>query len=95
MYFHMPSKISVPFSTTYTQHTDFIFCPNLVPTLKFLNTKIKKFFIYFSPSGAPYKVFEILLNTHILTDVQTQMNAFLCPLLILNTPLTQKQCNDD
>ena len=29
MYFCMPPKLLVPFSTTYTPHTDFIFGPNL------------------------------------------------------------------
>ena len=86
MYFCMPPKLSVPFSTTSTQHTDFIFCPNLAPIPKSLNTKNENFPYTPSPSGAPYKVFELLLNTHIQTDVQMQMNAFSCPLLILNTP---------
>ena len=31
MYFHMPPELWVPFSATYTPHTDFIFGPNLVP----------------------------------------------------------------
>ena len=79
MYFCMPPKFSVPFSTTYTQHTDFIFCTNLAPSPKSLNTKIENFSYISSPSGAPYKVFELLLNTHIQTDVQTQMNTFLHP----------------
>ena len=76
MYFCMPPKLSVPFSTTYTQHTDFIFCPNLAPTPQSLNTKNENFPYTPSPSGAPYKVFELLLNTHIQTDVETQTNAF-------------------
>ena len=86
MYFHMPPKLLAPFSTSSTQHTDFTFCPNLVPIPKSLNTKIENFPFTPSSSGVPNKVFELLLNTHILTDVQMQMNAFLCPLLILNTP---------
>ena len=85
MYFCMPPELLVSFSTTFTQHTDFIFCINLAPTPKSLNTKIQNFSSTPSPSGAPYKVFELLLNTHIPTDVQMQMNAFLHPLPILNT----------
>ena len=80
----MPPELSVPFSSTYTQYTDFIFCPNLVPMPKSLNTKVENISLTPSPSGAPNKVFELLLNTYILTDVQMQMNAFLHPLLILN-----------
>ena len=79
MYFRTPAKLSVPFSTTYTPHTDFIFGPNLVPPPKSLNTKDENFSFTPSPSGAPNKVFELLLNTHRLTDIQMQMNAFLCP----------------
>ena len=79
MYFGMPSKLSAPFSTTFTQHADFIFCINLAPTPMSLNTKIENFPFTPSPSGAPYKVFELLLNTHIPTDVQMQTNAFSCP----------------
>ena len=43
MYFHMLPEISATFSTTYTQHTDFIFCTNLALSLKSLNTKNKNF----------------------------------------------------
>ena len=66
MYFHMPPKLLVPFSTTFTQHIDFIFCPNLAPhSQSLLNTKNENFpYISFS-SGVPYKVSELLLNTHI------------------------------
>ena len=84
MYFCTPPKLSVPFSITYTQYTDFIFCTNLAPSPKSLNTKNKNFSYISSPSGVPYKVFELLLNTHIQTDVQMQTNAFSHPLLILN-----------
>ena len=83
----MPPEILVPFSTTSTQCTDFIFCSNLVPTPKSLNTKIENFLFTPSPSGVPYKVFQLLFNTHIPTDVQMQTNAFSHPLPILNTPL--------
>ena len=79
MYFHMPPKLLVPFSTTSTHHTDFIFCSNLAPSPKSLNTKNENFPYIPSPSGAPSKVFELLLNTHILTDVQMQMTTFSCP----------------
>ena len=76
MYFHIPPEILVPFSTTYTQYTDFIFCSNLVSTPKSLDTKNQNFLYISSPSGVLYKVFEFLLNTHIQTDVQMQTNAF-------------------
>ena len=89
MYFHTPPELSVPFSTTSTQYTDFMFCSNLASTSKFLNTKIKNFPYTPSSSGVPYKVSELLLNTHILTEIQMQMNAFLHPLLILNTPYSK------
>ena len=79
MYFRMPPKLSVPFSTTYTQYTDFIFCTNLAPSPKSLNAKNENFLYILSPSEAPSKVFELLLNTHIQTDVQMQTNAFLHP----------------
>ena len=79
MYFCMPPELSVPFSTTYTQHTDFIFGPNLVPPPKSLNTKVENFSFTPSPSGAPNKVFELLLNTHRPTDVQMQMTTFSHP----------------
>ena len=79
MYFRMPPKLSAPFSTTYTQHTDFIFCTDLAPSPKSLNTKIENFSFTPSLTGAPYKVFELLLNTHIQTDVQMQTNAFSHP----------------
>ena len=79
MYFCMPPKLSVPFSTTYTQHTDFILCTNLAPSPKSLNAKNENFPYISSPSGVPSKVFELLLNTHIQTDVQMQTNAFLHP----------------
>ena len=95
MYFHMPPNFCAPFSTTSTQHTDFIFCSNLAPTPKSLNTKIENFPYISSPSGAPYKVFELLLNTHIQTDVQMQTNAFSCLPFDPEHPLPQKQCNDD
>ena len=79
MYFHTPSELSAPFSTTYTQYTDFIFCTNLAPSPKSLNTKNENFLYILSSSRAPSKVFELLLNTHIQTDVQMQTNAFSCP----------------
>ena len=79
MYFHIPPKLSAPFSTTYTQHTDFIFCTNLASSPKSLNAKNENFPYIPSPSGVPSKVFELLLNTHIQTDVQMQTNAFLHP----------------
>ena len=86
MYFCMPPKLLALFSTTFTQYTNFIFCINLAPIPKSLNTKIKNFpFTSFS-SEVPYKVFELLLNTHIQTDVQMQTNAFSHSLLILNVP---------
>ena len=78
MYFHMPPELLAQFSTTYTQYTDFIFYSNLVPIPKSLNTKIENFPFMPSPSGVPNKVFELLLNTHILIDIQMQMNAFSC-----------------
>ena len=80
MYFRIcPRTFGAPFSTTYTQHTDFIFCTNLAPSPKSLNAKNENFSYISSSSGVPSKVFELLLNTHIQTDVQTQTNAFLCP----------------
>ena len=79
MYFLMPPELLAPFSTTFTQHIDFIFCIDLAPTPKSLNTKIQNFPSTPSPSGAPYKVSELLLNTHIPTDVQMQTNTFLWP----------------
>ena len=85
MYFNMPPKLLAPFSTTSTQHTDFIFCPNLAPTPKSLNTKIENFPYTPSSSGAPYKVFELLLNTHILRHTDANECIF-APLPILNTP---------
>ena len=94
MYFCTP-KISVPFSTTSTHHTDFIFCLNLVHTQKSLNTKIENFSSTPSLSGVPYKVYELLLNTHILTDVQMQTNAFLHPPPDPEYFPTPKQCNND
>ena len=86
MYFCMPPKFQHHFLPLYTQHTDFIFCTNLAPSPKSLNTKNENLLYILSSSGAPSKVFELLLNTHIQTDVQTQTNAFSCPLLIVNTP---------
>ena len=74
----MPPKILAPFSTTYSQHTDFIFCTNLAPCSKSLNTKMENFSYISSLSGVPYKVLELLLNIHIQTDVQMQTNAFSC-----------------
>ena len=90
MYFRMPPKLSAPFSTTCTQHTDFIFCTNLAPSPKSLNAKNENFSYISSPSGAPSKVFELLLNTHIQTDVQMQTNAFLHPPLDPEHPPTPK-----
>ena len=78
MYFCMPPKHLVPFSTTYTQHTDFIFGPNLVPP-KSLNTKVEIFSFTLYPPGAPNKVFGLLLCTDIQTDVQMQMITFTHP----------------
>ena len=72
----MPPELSVPLSTIYTQHIDLVFCPNLAPTPKSLNTKIENFPYTLSPLGVPYKIFELLLNIHIQTDVQMQTNAF-------------------
>ena len=95
MYFCMPPKLLVPSSTTYTQHTDFIFCTNLAPSPESLNAKNENFPYIPSPSGAPSKVFELLLNTRIQTDVQMQMNAFSCPPPDSKHPLPQKQCNND
>ena len=86
MYFCMPPKLSAPFSTTYTQDTDFILCPNPAPFPNSLNTKIENFPFNLSPSEVPNKIFEFLLNTNILKDIQMQTNAFLHPLPILNTP---------
>ena len=63
------------FHSTYRPY----FCPNLAFTPKSLNTKIENFSPTSSPSGVPYKVFKLLLNAHIQTDVQMQMNAFLHP----------------
>ena len=94
MYFCMPPELLAPFSTTYTQHTDFIFCTNLVSSPKSLNTKIENFPYTSSSSEVPYKVFEPLLNTHILPDVQMQMNAFSCLSSDPKYSLSQKQCND-
>ena len=94
MYFCMPPELLAPFSTTSTHHTDFIFCPNLA-TVKSLNTKIDNFPSTPSPLGVPYKVFELLLNAHILTDVQMQTNAFFAPPPNPEHPATPKQCNDD
>ena len=85
MYFHTPSKLSVPFSTTYTQYTDFIFGSNLVPS-KVSGQELSEFSIHSLPPGAPNKVFKLLLYTDIKTDVQTQTITFTCPLPILNTP---------
>ena len=80
MYFHTPPNVWHHFPLlTHNIHTLF-FCPNLVPIPKSLNTKGETFPFTPSPSGAPDKVFELLLNTHILTDVQMQMNTFLHPL---------------
>ena len=79
MYFRTPAELSAPFSTTYTPHTDFNFGPNLVPPPKSLNTKDEKFSFTTSSSGAPNKVFELLLNTHRPTDVQMQATAFSHP----------------
>ena len=89
MYFHSFHKISVPFSTIYTQHTYFIFGSNLVPSAKSLNTKLEIFsFNLYSP-GAQDKGFKLLLHTDIQTDVQMQIIIFPCPLLILNTPYSK------
>ena len=77
MYFCMPPETLAPFSTTSTQYTDFIFCSNLASTPMSLNTRIENFSYILSFSEVPYNVFELLLNTHILTDVQMQMNTFL------------------
>ena len=79
MYFCMPPELSVPFSTTYTQYIDFIFCTNLASSLKSLNAKNENFPYIPSSSGVPSKDFELLLNTHIQTDIQMQMNIFSCP----------------
>ena len=95
MYFCTSAKLSAPFSTTYTPHTDFNFGPNLVPPPKSLNTKDEKFSFTPSSSGAPNKVFELLLNTHRLTDVQMQTTTFSCPPSNPEHPPTQKQCNND
>ena len=95
MYFRMPPKLSVPFSTTYTQHTDFIFCTNLAPSPKSLSAKNENFSYIPSSSGVPSKVFELLLNTHIQTDVQMQTNAFSHLSPDSEYPLSQKQCNND
>ena len=95
MYFLYIPNILVPFSTTSTEYTDFIFCSNLVSTPKPFNTKIENFPFNPSPSGAPYKVFNLLLNTQILTVVQMQMNTFLHPSPDPEYPPTQKQCNTD
>ena len=86
IYFCTPPKLLVPFSTTSTQHTDFIFCPNLAPTLKSLNTKIENFPYTPSPSEAPYKV---LSSCSIHTYWQMYRHKwmhFCASLLILNTP---------
>ena len=77
MYFCMPPELSAPFSTTFTHYTDFIFCSNLASISKSLNTKNENFPYISSSSGVPYKIFELLLNTYILTDVQMQTNTFL------------------
>ena len=95
MYFCMPSELLVPFSTIVTQHTDFTFCINLVPTPKSLNTKIENFLSISSSSEVPYKVFELLLNTLILTDRQMQTNVFSHLPLDPKYSSTQKQCNDE
>ena len=95
MHFCTPPELSVSFSTTYTQHTDFIFCTNLAPSSKSLNTKNENFSYISSSSEAPSKVCELLLNTHIQTDVQMQTNAFSHPPSNSEHPLSQKQCNND
>ena len=95
MYFCMPPELSAPFSTTYTQYTDFNFCTNLAPSIKSLNAKNENFSFIFSSSEVPSKVFELLLNTHIQTDVQMQTNAFSCLPSDFKHPLSQKQCNND
>ena len=77
MYFHTPPNFQCHFFTTSTQHTDFIICSNLVSSPKSLNPENQNFPYIFSSSGVPYKVSELLLNTHIQTDAQTQTNAFL------------------
>ena len=83
MYFCMPSKLSAPFYTTYAQHTDFIFGPNLVPFPKSLHNKFQIFHSLFTPQELKIR---FLSSSSIQTDVQTQMTIFTCPLLILNTP---------
>ena len=90
MYFRTPPELSAPFFTTYTQHTDFIFCTNLAPSSKSLNTKNENFSYIPSSSEVPSKVFELLLNTHIQTDVQTQTNAFSAPPSDFRHPPTPK-----
>ena len=58
MYICTPPKFSVPFYTTYTQHTDFIFGPNLVsPKSPHNKFQIFSFTLYLP--GAQNKVFEL------------------------------------
>ena len=95
MYFCTLPKLSVPFPTTYTQHTDFIFCSNLAPILVSLNTKNENFAYNSSFSGVPYKVFKLLLNTHIQTDVQMQTNTFSYLSSDSEYPSIPKMCNNE
>ena len=66
----------MPFSTIYTQHTDFIFGPNLVPLPKSLNTKLEIFHSIFSSQKLQISFFELLLYTDIQTNVQMQIITF-------------------
>ena len=78
-----------------TPHIDFIFCPNLVPFLGSLNTKVEIFlFNLYSPESSN-KVFELLLYIDIHIGVQMQTITFIHSPPDSEYLLTTKQCNND
>ena len=52
MYFHMPSELSVPIYTTFTQHTDFFICSNLVPLRGTQTINLRSFHSVFIPRNS-------------------------------------------
>ena len=95
MYFHTLPKFQCHFLLLTHNIQTLFFCSNLVSIPKFLNTKVENFSLIFSSLGVPNKVFELLLNTYILTDVQIKTNAFLHLPFDPKYLLPQKQCNNE